>query len=126
MIKTFVKKPVKVQAIQWTNDEYIIIDTPEGDHCLRNGDWVIRGVNGEIYSCDPDIFKKTYEEVNMVFMTMSTWDNGSGCFYYTKEEFLKEISAMIDDCIANGGTHFDAEITTDASCYLIEESKEGE
>lgn len=62
----------------------------------------------------------------MVFMTMSTWDNSSGCSYYTKEEFLKEISAMIDDCIANGGTHFDAEITTDASCYSIEESKEGE
>lgn len=60
----------------------------------------------------------------MIFTTTSVWDNGSGCAYYTKEEFLEEISAMIDDCVANGGTHFDAEITTDASCYLIEESKE--
>ena len=26
-------------------------------------DWVIRGVNGEIYPCKPDIFEKTYEAV---------------------------------------------------------------
>ena len=83
MIKTFVKKPVKVQAVQWTgdnyeeiadfighvrsvyhlNDEYVIIDMLEGDCCLRNGDWIIRGVNGEIYLCESDIFEKTYEEV---------------------------------------------------------------
>lgn len=55
----------------------------------------------------------------MIFTTTSVWDNGSGCAYYTKEKFLEEISAMIDDCIANGGTHFDAEIVTDASCYPI-------
>lgn len=60
----------------------------------------------------------------MTFTTMSTWDNGSGCTYYTKEKFLEEVAAMIDDYVANGGTYFDAEITTDASCYLIEESKE--
>ena len=60
----------------------------------------------------------------MIFATVSAWDNGSGRTYYTKEEFLEEISAMIDNCIANSGTHFDCEITTDASCYSIEESKE--
>lgn len=27
------------------------------------GDWVIRGVNGELYPCKPDIFEKTYEPV---------------------------------------------------------------
>lgn len=45
-------------------------------------------------------------------------------FYNTKEEFLKEISKMIDDCIMNGGTCFDYEIATDANCYLVKESKE--
>lgn len=83
MIKTFVKKPVKVQAVQWTGnnyeeiadfighvhsvyyltDEYIIIDTPEGDRCLRKGDWIIQDVNGELYPFKPDIFEQTYEEV---------------------------------------------------------------
>ncbi|WP_287716625.1 hypothetical protein [Microcystis sp. M31BS1] len=26
-------------------------------------DWIIRGVNGELYPCKPDIFEKTYELV---------------------------------------------------------------
>lgn len=60
----------------------------------------------------------------MIFTITSVWDNGSGCAYYTKEKFLEEISAMIDDCIANGGSYFDAEIATDASCYSAEKSKE--
>lgn len=83
MIKTFVKKPVKVQAIQWTGDNYeelvdfvgnvmfpysfkdnIIIETLEGEVIASKGDWIIRGVNGEYYPCKPDIFEKTYEEVN--------------------------------------------------------------
>ena len=59
----------------------------------------------------------------MIFTTNSIYDNGSGCAYYTKEKFLEEISAMIDDCVANGGTYFDVEVTTDASCYSTEESK---
>ena len=44
-------------------------------------------------------------------------DNGSGMAYKTKEEFMKEIGLMIDDCIANGGTFFDAQIDSDASCF---------
>lgn len=27
------------------------------------GDWIIKGVKGEIYSCKPDIFDVTYEKV---------------------------------------------------------------
>lgn len=60
----------------------------------------------------------------MIFTITSVWDNGSGCTYYTKEKFLEEISAMIDDCITNGGSFFDAEIATDASCHSIKEHKE--
>lgn len=51
-------------------------------------------------------------------------DNGSGMEYYTKEEFLKEISLMIDDCIANGGTYFGASIDTDASCFLVDDDED--
>ena len=41
-----------------------IIDTMEGKHAVSPGDWIIRGVNGEIYPCKPDIFEKTYEKVD--------------------------------------------------------------
>ena len=40
-----------------------LIDTPEGPHIARSGDWIIRGVKGEFYPCKPDIFAATYEEV---------------------------------------------------------------
>ena len=29
---------------------------------MTNGDYIIRGVNGEIYPCKADIFKQTYEQ----------------------------------------------------------------
>jgi len=38
--------------------------TLEGKHEISEGDWVIRGVKGEIYPCKPDIFEATYEAVS--------------------------------------------------------------
>lgn len=32
-------------------------------HIASNGDFIIKGVNGEFYPCKPDIFEKTYELV---------------------------------------------------------------
>ena len=40
------------------------IKTLEGWHEVSQGDWVIKGVNGEFYPCKPDIFEKTYEAVD--------------------------------------------------------------
>lgn len=37
------------------------IDTLEGGHVVCPGDWIITGVNGEVYPCKPDVFEKTYE-----------------------------------------------------------------
>lgn len=37
------------------------IETLEGKMHASSGDYIIRGVNGEIYPCKPDIFEKTYE-----------------------------------------------------------------
>ena len=41
----------------------IKIKTLEGDMTCNVGTWIIRGINGELYPCDPDIFEKTYEPV---------------------------------------------------------------
>ena len=41
--------------------EYCEIKTLEGTMRGEAGDYIIRGVNGEIYPCKPDIFNKTYE-----------------------------------------------------------------
>lgn len=76
----FRKKPVVIDAVQWTghNDVEIesfaggalawhpvhlspVIHTLEGDHLGSRGDWIIKGVKGEFYFCKPDIFEQTYE-----------------------------------------------------------------
>lgn len=45
------------------NSQYAIIKTLEGEMRADANDWIIQGVNGEIYPCKPDIFEKTYEKV---------------------------------------------------------------
>lgn len=40
---------------------YIEIKTLEGLMRAELGDYIIKGVQGEIYPCKPDIFKETYE-----------------------------------------------------------------
>lgn len=39
----------------------LFIDTLEGTHHVSVGDYVIKGVKGELYSCKPDIFEESYE-----------------------------------------------------------------
>ena len=79
------KKPVVIEAFQWTGDadqiddpvwiveaiktgKVIIgqgilqIETLEGVMEAKPGDWIIKGVQGEIYPCKPDIFEQTYEQ----------------------------------------------------------------
>ena len=78
------KKPIVIDAVQWNGDMYswhnildmglnkwkpgeigtetFIIETLEGEHLARKGDWIIKGVQGEFYPCKPDIFKATYEK----------------------------------------------------------------
>lgn len=42
-------------------DPNAYVCTLEGQQALPVGNWLIRGVAGEFYSCDPDIFAQTYE-----------------------------------------------------------------
>ena len=79
------KKPVEVEAIQWTGTNYdevkefcgsevifdlfhhqIFIETLEGDMRASDGDFIIKGVKGEFYPCKPDVFEKTYERTDGV------------------------------------------------------------
>lgn len=47
-----------------TSDGTLSIGTLEGQHLVSWGDWIIRGVQGELYPCKPDIFDKNYERVD--------------------------------------------------------------
>ena len=45
------------------DDRNLAISTLEGVLIVSLGDWIIRGINEEIYPCKPDIFEATYEPV---------------------------------------------------------------
>lgn len=80
----FRKKPVVIEAVQWTGDgtpelyvlmgreidvkssgsPQLVIRTLEGDMLAQIGDWIIRGVKGELYPVKDEIFRLTYEEVS--------------------------------------------------------------
>ncbi|MCM3704056.1 hypothetical protein M3216_32435, partial [Paenibacillus macerans] len=42
---------------------FMQIKTLEGVMQANSGDYIIKGVQGEIYPCKPDIFEATYEKV---------------------------------------------------------------
>jgi len=42
----------------------IVIASLEGVMTAQPGDWIIKGVKGEIYPCKPDIFEQTYDAGN--------------------------------------------------------------
>lgn len=83
----FRKKPVVIEARQITsatfdaphpNPEHfpgivydpvtltVRIQTPEGEMIGKMGDWIIKGVKGELYPCRADIFEATYESSDTV------------------------------------------------------------
>jgi hypothetical protein len=43
---------------------FLIVNTLEGPLRASPGDWIIRGIKGELYPCKPDIFAATYEPVS--------------------------------------------------------------
>lgn len=76
------KKSVVIEAVQFTgkNDAEclafcpiardpidkkpnLIIPTLEGEMLVSIGDFIIKGVKGQFYLCEPDIFEATYEPV---------------------------------------------------------------
>ena len=82
------KKPVVIEAFRWTGgpdqaedpewicnairdktvyfehvglpDVTLRIITLEGVMMANQGDWIIKGVKGELYPCKPDVFEATY------------------------------------------------------------------
>ncbi len=63
---------------QWVRDAFVddqlwpnlkdgkslVVKTLEGEHIASPGDWIIRGVEGELYPCKPNIFAQIYEAVD--------------------------------------------------------------
>ena len=57
--KKAIKKPIPVECYQM--DEDFEVETLEGVMTGKKGDWLMKGVNGELYPCANDIFMKSYD-----------------------------------------------------------------
>jgi len=78
------KKPVIIEAVRLTDriidaeqpssdhwpgvtfypiERYALIRTLEGTMRADIGDWIIKGIKGELYPCKPDIFEATYDPI---------------------------------------------------------------
>lgn len=55
-----------IDAFLENANETIKIKTLEGVMVAKKGDWIIRGVKGEIYPCKDEIFKETYDFVDLI------------------------------------------------------------
>jgi hypothetical protein len=55
------KKPIVIEAYQ--TDKELKIKTLEGTVTANVGDWIITGIKGEQYPCQPDIFDASFELV---------------------------------------------------------------
>ncbi len=80
MDKFYVKKPLRIKAFRYGFDEipewclkdktvthvssyaidYILISTLDGEVKAMPGDYVLQGIQGEIYPCKSDIFMASY------------------------------------------------------------------
>lgn len=87
-VKHYIKRPLEVEAVQISNDSIeeiedwgngllqiiktvdsstfyprisVKIRTSTGYHTAADGDWIIKGVDGNFYACTDEIFHKLYE-----------------------------------------------------------------
>ena len=81
MIGLYRKRPVTIEAVQWTGDNLqeiiefagpavrweetggLFIHTLEGPMWAKRGSYIIKGIKGEFYPCEEGIFGGSYDKV---------------------------------------------------------------
>lgn len=77
--KLYRKRPIVVEAMgpltpeniqeiaKWCNgdafEQWITVHTLEGQMIAKPSDYIIKGVKGEFYPCDLEVFKQSYDEM---------------------------------------------------------------
>lgn len=137
----FTKKPVTIEAVEYTRrfnwpewfrdavsrndvivhgtgkfartDEpcYCEIKTLEGTMRAEEGDWIIRGVKGELYPCKPDIFEATYSRAALTtaaavpaYPELPDFDAVeqhiyAGCRRFIDRDMLEPIHSLIREAV---------------------------
>ena len=118
MSMQFRKRPLVIEAVRWDGSneneiqafmggylkrvigDMLFIGTLEGIMCASVGDYIVKGVKGEFYSCKPDIFAETYEDATIdpeSLRPQGEWSVG----YYNYE------GVYVRDCSYCGYAHDD-------------------
>ena len=117
-MKRYMKKPVVIEAERLTEEKHI--ETLEGTMKGNAGDWLIRGVEGELYPCKDEIFKKTYiptdgkeEGFEKPFLLITVDEKTENCELIlpfmdmeTTERVLSAIIQNFAKCMIDDGSHF--------------------
>lgn len=119
----YIKKPIKIEAFKYDGDfmnkdgHYYIpewgvhankegtlyfedgelyIKTLEGVHHASVGDYIIKGIKGELYPCKPDIFEQTYTEAQNGNVGITLYDTiNLMCSADYKERFKAEYLQLL-------------------------------
>lgn len=150
------KKPVEVEAVKWDGNrisevtdwvskglednsifrmgDKVLIKTLEGDMQASPGDYIIRGINGELYPCKPDIFEKTYDPVKdseeLKYLTYEgDVENASDGYHTFKElyEYRMLYNAAFFNSLAKMGSigvyksknHSDGTVCFDGTWFIV-------
>lgn len=123
------KKPIIIDAFEWTGDavamdkflcgdnddrEYhgdvMMVVTLEGDMEAHLGDMIIRGVKGEFYPCKPDIFALTYD----------TLDPNAGQRGYSDAEIIDTLKKMFGQTYKGEGVPESSPNTSSHTCQYCD------
>lgn len=111
MTEKYRKKPVEVEAMRYDKRNYraalvfapnvagfdwlyekLTLNTLEGEMTVSDGDYIIKGVQGEFYPCKPDIFHETYEPVTDHQPTFEV-----GEYYVVSDNLIAKVLDITDN-----------------------------
>lgn len=118
----YIKKPVEVEAFKWTGghdqtegpdwivkalednwayfinedteDVKLIIVTLEGLMSAERGDYIIKGVQNELYPCKPDIFEQTYAKAGEPQLLYTRWVPDEVVKIYDEAGLVEELKGV--------------------------------
>jgi len=146
----FRKKPVVVEAVQWNGSNFdevmafmgnsgraikqylgggrLVIEALGGEQIAEKGDFIIKGIKGELYRSNPDRFGQTYEPVDdegeppWPLLRLKPCEGSavaaSGCDYWV------DVRRIVALCSFFGGKHQETNITLDSGAQFTVAAEE--
>lgn len=90
----YIKKPIPVRAVQIAIP--FTVKTLEGTMKGKPNDYLVEGIEGELYVCDKTIFEKSYDKVNDSDKDMKKKEMKTAT--ELKEQYEKDMKELQENC----------------------------